>query len=98
MFKVIIRFGLVITALLILFQLSKMSLFIPELSADLILGLERRTVEFQKQYAALMEGGSFMFSVGGQAILMFLTVFLIGFVVSIIGGLILQRKQDLKTA
>lgn len=62
------------------------------------MGLERGTAEFEKQYAALMEGGSFMYSVGGQAILMFLTVFLIGFVVSIIGGLILQRKQNLKTA
>ena len=39
MFKVIIRFGLIIAALLILFQLSKMSLFIPDMSSDLILGL-----------------------------------------------------------
>lgn len=39
MFKVIIRFGLIIAALLILFQLSKMSLFIPEMSQDLTIGL-----------------------------------------------------------
>ncbi|MEC7754852.1 MULTISPECIES: response regulator transcription factor [unclassified Roseivirga] len=39
MFKVILRFGLIIAALLILFQLSKMSLLIPDMSSDLILGL-----------------------------------------------------------
>ena len=39
MFKVILRFGLLIAALLILFQLSKMSLFIPEMSQDLTIGL-----------------------------------------------------------
>lgn len=39
MFKVILRFGLIIAALLILFQLSKMSLFIPDMSSDLIVGL-----------------------------------------------------------
>jgi DNA-binding CsgD family transcriptional regulator len=39
MFKVILRFGLIIAALLILFQLSKMSLFIPEMSQDLTMGL-----------------------------------------------------------
>jgi DNA-binding CsgD family transcriptional regulator len=39
MFKVILRFGLIIAALLILFQLSKVSLLIPDMSSDLILGL-----------------------------------------------------------
>ena len=39
MFKVVFRFGLIIGALLILFQLSKMSLFIPDMSSDFILGL-----------------------------------------------------------
>ena len=39
MLKVILRFGLIIAALLVLFQLSKMSLFIPDMSTDLILGL-----------------------------------------------------------
>lgn len=39
MFKVILRFGLLIAALLVLFQLSKMSLFIPDMSSDLIVGL-----------------------------------------------------------
>lgn len=39
MLKVIVRFGLIIAALLVLFQLSKMSLFIPDMSTDLILGL-----------------------------------------------------------
>lgn len=60
-------------------------------------GLERGTPEFQAQYAAAQLGNDFMFSIGGQALLMFLTVFLIGFVVSIVGGLILQRKQKIKT-
>ena len=62
------------------------------------MGLERGTPEFEQQFSALMNEGSFMYSVGGQALLMFLTVFLIGLVVSIIGGLILQRKGTLKTA
>ena len=62
------------------------------------MGLERGTADFQQQYAAAMSGSNFMYSIGGQALLMFLTVFLIGFVVSIIGGLMLQRKQNLKTA
>ncbi|WP_420387744.1 response regulator transcription factor [Roseivirga sp.] len=39
MLKIVIRFGLIIAALLILFQLSKVSLFIPDMSRDLILGL-----------------------------------------------------------
>lgn len=39
MLKIVIRFGLIIAALLILFQLSKVSLFIPDMSQDLILGL-----------------------------------------------------------
>lgn len=39
MLKVVLRFGLIIAALLILFQLSKMSLLIPDMSSDLILGL-----------------------------------------------------------
>lgn len=35
----ILRFGLIIAALLILFELSKVSAFMPEISADLILAL-----------------------------------------------------------
>lgn len=62
------------------------------------MGLDRGTPSFQQQYAEAMSGSNFMYSISGQAILMYLTVFLIGFVVSIIGGLILQRKQKLKTA
>jgi DNA-binding CsgD family transcriptional regulator len=39
MTKTILRFGLIIAALLILFQLSKVSAFVPEISSKLILGL-----------------------------------------------------------
>lgn len=61
------------------------------------MGLERGTPAFQQQYAEALSGNNFMFSIEGQALLMFLTVFLIGFVISIIGGLILQRKGVIKT-
>lgn len=37
--QTIIRFGLIIAALLILFQLSKVSLMVPDISQDLIIGL-----------------------------------------------------------
>ena len=39
MTRTIVRFGLIIAALLILFQLSKVSLMIPDMSQDMILGL-----------------------------------------------------------
>jgi len=39
MLKTVFRFGLIIIALLILFQLSKASLFVPNLSADLVIGI-----------------------------------------------------------
>ncbi|WP_422356100.1 response regulator transcription factor [Roseivirga pacifica] len=39
MLKTVFRFGLIIAALLILFELSKASLFIPELSSDVIIAL-----------------------------------------------------------
>lgn len=39
MLKIIFRFGLIIAALLVLFELSKASLFVPELSSDLVLAL-----------------------------------------------------------
>lgn len=56
-------------------------------------GLELGTPEFEAKFAAMMEANSFMFSVLGGTILMFSTVFLIGFIVSLISALILQRKQ-----
>jgi len=43
MLKMIVRFGLMIAALLILFQLSKVSAFVPEISTDLVLGLTGAT-------------------------------------------------------
>ena len=39
MFKTVLWFGLIIIALLILFQLSNASLFIPSISADLVIGI-----------------------------------------------------------
>ncbi|WP_323756843.1 DUF4199 domain-containing protein [Roseivirga sp.] len=56
-------------------------------------GLELGTPEFEAKFAAMMESNGFMFSVLGGTILMFATVFLIGFIMSVISSLILQRKQ-----
>lgn len=39
MVKTILRFGLILAALLILFEMSKMSAFIPEISSDFILAI-----------------------------------------------------------
>lgn len=39
MLRTILRFGLIIAALLILFELSKASAFVPELSSDLVIAL-----------------------------------------------------------
>ena len=39
MLKTILRFGFIIIALLILFQLSNASLFLPSISADLVIGI-----------------------------------------------------------
>jgi DNA-binding CsgD family transcriptional regulator len=39
MLKTILRFGFIIVALLVLFQLSNASLFIPSISADLVIGI-----------------------------------------------------------
>ena len=38
MFKTILRFGVIVIALLILFQLSNASLFIPTISSDMVIG------------------------------------------------------------
>ena len=56
-------------------------------------GLEIGTPEFETKFAAMMESNGFMFSVLGGTILMFVTVFLIGFIISVISALMLQRKQ-----
>ena len=56
-------------------------------------GLERGSAEFQKQFSAMMETGGFMYSTLGGTITMFMTVFLIGFVLSIISSLILKTNQ-----
>ncbi len=57
------------------------------------MGLERGTAEFEKQFSSMMESGGFMYSTLGGTITMFMTVFLIGFVLSVISSLILKTKQ-----
>ena len=57
------------------------------------IGLERGTAEFEKQFAELIETGGFMYTVTGGTILMFFTVFLIGFVVSVIASLVLKTDK-----
>jgi preprotein translocase subunit YajC len=55
--------------------------------------LERGSEEFQKEFAALMESGGFMYTIAGGTVLMFFTVFLIGFVISVISSLILKTNK-----
>ena len=55
-------------------------------------GLEVGTDEFQSQFNAMMETSGWMFSAVGGSILMFFTVFLIGFVESLIAAMIFQKK------
>lgn len=61
-------------------------------------GLAMDSPEFQQQYADLVANGGFMYTLPGQFLLMFLTVFLIGFVISIVGALVLQSKQKVAGA
>ena len=56
-------------------------------------GLERGTEEFQKEFAAVMETGGFMYTIAGGTVLMFFTVFLIGFVLTVISSLVLKSKE-----
>lgn len=53
---------------------------------------------FEARFQEYMDGYGIFATTFGQSLLMFLTVFLIGFVITIVGGLILQRKGTLKTA
>lgn len=52
---------------------------------------------FEAKYQMYEESYGVFATTFGQSLLMFLTVFLIGFVVSIVGGLILQKKQNPET-
>ncbi|MBO3698611.1 DUF4199 domain-containing protein [Roseivirga sp. E12] len=62
-------------------------------------GLEVGTPAFQAKYDALMSGSeSFMYTPIGGTILMFMTVFLIGFVITVISSLVLQSKQKMAEA
>ncbi|WP_420387743.1 DUF4199 domain-containing protein [Roseivirga sp.] len=53
---------------------------------------------FEARFRAYMDEHGIFATTFGQSLLMFLTVFLIGFVITIVGGLILHRKGTLKTA
>ncbi len=55
-------------------------------------GLEIGTQEFERHFNETMEANSFFYSDFGGTLLMFLTVFLIGFVISIISALVLQKR------
>ncbi|MEM6805083.1 MAG: DUF4199 domain-containing protein [Bacteroidota bacterium] len=57
-------------------------------------GLERGSEEFIEGLSKLEAQSGFWMSIGGQTVLMFLTVFLIGVVISIISSFILQRKES----
>ncbi|OEK01855.1 hypothetical protein BFP97_10160 [Roseivirga sp. 4D4] len=62
-------------------------------------GLEVGTPAFEAKYEALMSGsGSFMYTPIGGTIVMFMTVFLIGLVISVISALVLQSKQKMAEA
>ena len=56
-------------------------------------GQEIGSPEFEQGFAQMMEANGFMFSKAGGTLLMFVTVFLIGFIISVISSLILQRKS-----
>lgn len=57
-------------------------------------GLEVGTPDFEAKFEALMNGSdSFMYTPLGGTILMFFTVFLIGFIISVISALILKSKS-----
>lgn len=53
---------------------------------------------FEAKYQEYLDSFGIFASTFGQSLLMFLTVFLIGFVITIVGGLILQKKVTLKTS
>lgn len=55
-------------------------------------GIEMSDPSFDAKYQMFVESYGIFASTFGQSLLMFLTVFLIGFVVSITGGLIFQQK------
>jgi hypothetical protein len=56
-------------------------------------GLEVGSTRFEMEYANMMAENGFMFSTLGGTLLMFATVFLIGFVLSVISALIVQKKS-----
>lgn len=62
-------------------------------------GLEIGTPAFEAKFNAAMNGSdSFMYTPIGGTIVMFLTVFLIGFLISVISSLILKSKKEISHA
>lgn len=61
-------------------------------------GLDMNAVDFGEQYAAFAAEQGFFLSIPFQSFLMFMTVFLIGLVISVIGGLVFQSKRKVASA
>lgn len=55
-------------------------------------GLDMAAADFADKYAAFAAEQGFFLSIPFQTLLMFLTVFLIGLIISVVGGLIFQSK------
>lgn len=58
-------------------------------------GLEIGTPEFEREFTQVMGDNSFWYGDFGGSLLMFLTVFLIGFVISVISSLVLQNRSKM---
>jgi len=61
-------------------------------------GLDINAADFAEKYAAFAAEQGFFLSVPFQTLLMFLTVFLIGLIISVIGGLVFQSKGKVSAA
>lgn len=62
------------------------------------MNLDMNAPDFADQYAAFAAEQGFFLSISFQTFLMFMTVFLIGLVISVIGGLVFQSKGKVTTA
>jgi len=56
-------------------------------------GLDMNAEDFAAKYAAFAAEQGFFLSIAFQTFLMFMTVFLVGLIISVIGGLIFQSKE-----
>ncbi len=60
--------------------------------------LDMNAADFAEQYAAFAAEQGFFLSIPFQTFLMFMTVFLIGLIISVIGGLVFQSKGKVTAA